>query len=128
MPARALAAAVVALICGLCLLVLHWPSLLCSLAQRVSATGAQWMDKEEEEAVFWQFLAVTHPGNAAKAAVVQRTWGSAVQPPLWWYSDNLTNLLHVVVVRDPTYSAALARGEGYKFMTFKMQVRQTEGG
>jgi hypothetical protein len=74
---------------------------------------------------FWQFVAVTSPGNVAnKAVVVQRTWGSAIHPPLRWYTDNETALLpEAVIVRDPTYLEAAERGEGYKFMTFKMQVR-----
>lgn len=54
--------------------------------------------------------------------VVSQTWGSQVA--IQWYSEGKRfpkELGNVVEVRDETYLAAVARGEGYKFMMYKMQ-------
>ena len=105
------------------LLVFAWhalsvPELLCSWASPAPAAPAK-----EQQPVFWQFVAVTSPRNVAnKAVTVERTWGSAVRPPLRWYTDNATTLLpRAVVVQEARYLAAAEAGQGDKFMTFKMQ-------
>lgn len=68
----------------------------------------------------WTFIGITSEKNSQQALTTMETWGSQVAI-LWFGEGSLPSSLKAIEVTHPIYLQEYQKGNGYKYMAYKLQ-------